>query len=137
MTVGLDAKTLTYAVDRVLESGVVEGDQAPALLADQMMVMVAAGMDGLKQRLTGSHGHSLRQSVLDQQLEHSVDAGPPAGASLGAKRILDLHRAEGAGLLAEQPNDPIAGASALEPGAGQHLVGMLLPAQSRFAGTVN
>ena len=55
----------------------------------------------------------------------------PVGLPCGAERVLDLDRAQSTRLLAEQVDDPLASAAALEARAGQDRVDVLAPGLSR------
>jgi hypothetical protein len=118
-------------IDRALQCGVVECHEPAALVTDQVVVVLAAGEDPFKARQPGTHGHALHQPVLDQQLQHSVDACPAYPMSLGAKRILDFHRAERAGLPGQQVDDPFTRAATAKSSPGQDRVRVLRPGRNR------
>ncbi len=128
MTVDADAEARRQLVDRPLEPVVVEGDEPPALLADKMVVVVAVGQNPLEPGLPIPHRDPLDEPVLGEQVKHAVDARPPGSAPLGrAKRILDLDHAQRARLRRQQVDHPVAGTAALEPGAREHIVNVLVP----------
>lgn len=64
------AQTLGDAPDGALQRRVIEGDQTPTAVAQEMIVVLAAGQHPLEAGEASAHGHSLDQTVLDQQLEH-------------------------------------------------------------------
>src|SRR5450755_1507380 len=123
----LDAEALGEIVDRPLEAGVVEGDQAAAIAADQMVVVGAARIDRLEARLAGADRDPLREPVLDEQVQHAVDAGAADRRALRAEGVLDLDRAERAGLAREQLDHALPGSTALMACAGEHSVDVLAP----------
>lgn len=127
MVLDANAEALGEVVDRPFEAGVVEGHEAPALAADQVVMMGSAGVDGFEPGLARADGDPLGEAVLDQQLEHPVDAGSADRRSLGAKRVLDLDRAQGAGLAREQLDHPLPRPAALVTGPGQHRVDVFTP----------
>ena len=127
MTVDADAEALREAMDRALESRIVERHETPALLADQVMVVLTARLRALEPRLPVPHLHSLHQTVLDQQVEHPVDAGATDRLRLGPQRVFYLHRAERAGFLRKQLDHSLARAPALESRARELGVNVLAP----------
>lgn len=128
----LDARPqpLRHAVDGSLEAGIVEGDEAPALPAHQMVMMLPTRNHTFKARKSLPHGHTLDEPVLDEQVEHAVDASPPDPSSLGPQGVLDLDGAQSARLLGQEPDDPFPGAPAPKPRPGEDGVGMLSPVLS-------
>ena len=122
-----DAQALRDAVYLAFESGIVEGDELAASLADQVVMVLSAGVDRLEAGLSRPDDHALDQPVLDEQLEHPIDARAAHRGSLGAQLVLDLHGAERARLAGQQLDDPLARAPALVPCAGQHSMHVLTP----------
>jgi hypothetical protein len=54
------------AVKRPLKPGIIEGNQPPALIADEMMVVLATRQDPLIPGEVTSDAHALGETVLDQ-----------------------------------------------------------------------
>ncbi len=127
MVLDAHAEALRKAIDCELERGIVECDQAPALLADQMVVVGAAGVGSLEPGLSVPDGDALGEPVLDQQIEHSVDARAGGLAPALAESILDLHGAQRARLLGEQLDDPIASPTAFEAREPERRTDVLTP----------
>jgi hypothetical protein len=111
------AETRGDAVDRPLEARVVEGHEPTALVADEVMVVLATGVDRLEPGLALVDSHPLDETVLDQQIEDAVDAGASYGRPLGPKRVLNFDRAERTRLAGKQLDDPLSRPTALVPGA--------------------
>ncbi len=107
MVLNARPEPLRDTVDGSFEAWIIEGDQASALAADQMVVVLPAGDDPLKARQSRPHGHALDKSVLDEQIEHAIDARPADSPPIGAEGVLDLDGAQGTGLLGQQPDDPL------------------------------
>ncbi len=122
-----DAEPGAEPVDRPLQSGIVEGHQPAAALAHEMMVMVTSGLRSLEPRLPVSHLDTLDQPMLDEEVQGAIDRGSPGGPSLGAQRVLDFDRAQRAWLRRQQLDHAVAGAPALQPGAPQDGVNVLVP----------
>jgi hypothetical protein len=123
------AETRGDAVDRPLEARVVEGHEPTALLADEVMVVLTTGVDRLEARLALIDSHPLDETVLDQQVKDTVDAGAGYGRPLGPKRVLNLDGAERTRLAGKQLDDPLSRATALVTGARQHGMHMLAPSR--------
>ena len=113
MVLDADPETVGQAVDRPFQAGVIKRDQAPALLAHEVVMVCAARVRPLESGLAVADRNPLNQPVLDQQVSDSVDAGPPGRPTMGAQLVLDLDRAKRARLGGEQVDDPLAGAAAL------------------------
>jgi hypothetical protein len=107
-------------LNRQLERRVIERNEPSAALAYQVVMVLSARMLALEPRLSISHLDPLDQAVLDQQIEHTVDAGAAGRAPGRAKLVLDLHGAQCARLRREQRYHSLTGAAALEAGAGKH-----------------
>jgi zinc/manganese transport system substrate-binding protein len=120
------AEAIGQVVDRLLEAGIVEGDEPAALLTEQVMVVLAPWLRPFKPGLPLPELDALDQSVLDEELEHAVNARPAGGSALLAQGGFDLLRAEGARLLGQQLDHPLTRPTPLEAGArerGVHLLG--------------
>src|SRR4051794_39465176 len=60
--------------NRLLETVVLERDHSPALLADDVMVMVAAGVDALEARRVSLEVDPLNQAEVLELLQGPVDS---------------------------------------------------------------
>lgn len=67
--------------DRLLQPGIVERDQATAVLADEVVVVLAAWLLALEAGLPVADLDALGEAVLDKLVEDAVDAGSPRGTS--------------------------------------------------------
>lgn len=122
-----DAEAAGETVDRSLEARVVERDELTALLADQMMVMVAAGMRALEARLSLSHLETLKEAVLQQQIEYAVDRGATGGPTLHPEGVFDLGCAERARLRGQKADHPIACLASLQARPSENQPYMFAP----------
>ena len=61
-------------VDRTLEPLVREGLDLPAIVADEVVMMLAAGLPCFETRATRPGVDPLDELVLDEQVEHAIDA---------------------------------------------------------------
>jgi len=57
---------LGQVVDRALERRIVERDELPALVADEMVVVLAVGLRALEPGLAVADGHALDEAVVNQ-----------------------------------------------------------------------
>lgn len=134
MTVDPDAEPLGQLGNRPLEPGVVERDEPPALLADKVVVMVAVGEYAFEPGLPVTDGNPLDEAMLDEQVEHAVDARAARGtadAALRPQRIFDLDGAEGTRLRREQLDHAVARPAAPPTRPRQDRVNMLVPTARR------
>ena len=90
---------------RSLELVVGEGLDLAAVVADEVVVMLAAGVHRLEARGAGADVDALDESVLAQTLEDAVDAGNPDAAALRAQLVEDLLGGQAAILSPEQLDD--------------------------------
>lgn len=88
-----------------LELVVCERLDLAAVVADQVVVMLAASVDRLEARGAGADVDALDEAVLAQLLEDPVDARDPDAAAFGAKVVEDFLGGEAAVLAAEQLDD--------------------------------
>ena len=134
MAVDADAEPLGQLGDRPLKPGVVERDEPPALLTDEVVVVMAVRKHALEPRLPVPDGNPLDESVQGEQVEHAIDARAArgaAGATLPPQRILDLDGAERARLRRKQLDHPVARPAALQTGPRQDRVDVLVPTVRR------
>ena len=123
---------LRETVDGLLKLGIVEGHEAPAVLAHQVMMVLAVGVRALKARQPLPDDDPLDEPVIDQEVKRPVDARAAGWRPLYAQGVLDLDRAQSAGFVGQQVDDPLTRATVPEPGAAQHLIHVLGP-DDRFA----
>ena len=100
------------SLDRRLERGVFERLDLPAVVADEMVMMIAAGVGRLEARDSVSEVDSLDETQVGHAVERAVDARNPDPSAARADAIVDLVRREAAVLLAEELDDDAASASA-------------------------
>lgn len=100
-------------VERALELGIGERLDRAALLANHVVVVLAAGVHRLEARRSGAEVDPLHEAVAAQLLERPVDARDPDPPSLAAELVEDLLRRQAAVLPTEQldygtPGAPVA-----------------------------
>ena len=93
---------LLETVDRPLEPGILERLDLPAAVADEMVMVLAAGAHGLEARDPRAEVDPLEQPLGREQLEHAVDARDPDLAPGGAQTVEDLLGGQAAVLPGEQ-----------------------------------
>ena len=98
-----------------LELVVGEGLNLAAVVADEVVVMLAAGVHRLEARGAGADVDALDESVLAQLLENAVDAGNPDAAALRAQLVEDFLGGQAAVLSPEQLDDRSAGTAVSVP----------------------
>ena len=91
-----------------LELVVCERLDLAAVVADQVVVVFAPGVDRLEARSAGADVDALDEAVLAQLLENTVDARDPDAAAFGAKLVEDFLGSQAAVLAAEQLDDGAA-----------------------------
>jgi hypothetical protein len=105
-------------VQGALELRIGECLDLPALVADDVVMVLPACVQGLEPGRAGADVDPLHEAVPAQLLERPVDAGDPHGASLAAEPIEDLLRGQAAVLAAEQLDHGAPGAAVpVSPGA--------------------
>ena len=98
-----------------LELVVGEGLDLAAVVADEVVVMLAAGVHRLETRGAGADVDALHESVLAQLLEDAVDAGNPDAAALRAQLVEDFLGGQAAVLSPEQLDDRSTGTAVSVP----------------------
>ena len=88
-----------------LELVVGEGLDLAAVVADEVVVMFAAGVKGLEARRAGADVDALHEPVLAQLLEDAVDAGNSDAAALRSQLVEDFLGGEATVLSPEQLDD--------------------------------
>ena len=111
------------ALESRLECRVRERLHLAAVVADEVMVVLAARVHGLEARGAGADVDPLQEALVGQEVEHAVDARDPHPAPLGPELVEDLLRGQAAVLTPEELDDRPAGAAAatavLDGGEGQ------------------
>src|SRR4051812_15887931 len=80
-----------------------------AVVADEVVVVLTAGVDRLETRRAGADVNALDEAVLAQLFEDAVDARDPDTAAFRAKLVEDLLGGEAAVLATEQLDNRAAG----------------------------
>jgi len=96
-----DVETARGLLERLLEPGIGERLDVPAVVADQVMVVLAAHMGGFEAGDTVTELDTLDEVELDELLEGAIDARYPDAATLASDTVEDLLRRAAAGLHAE------------------------------------
>ena len=89
--------------------------------------MMPIRQHALEPRLPVPDRDALDETVLNQQVEHSVDARAARCPTLRTQRILDLDDAQSTRLCREQLNHAVARSAALEARPRQDRVNVLAP----------
>ena len=98
-----------------LELVVGEGLDLAAIVADEVVVMLAAGVHRLEARCAGADVYALDEPVLAQLLENAVDAGNPDAAALRPQLVEDFLGGQAAVLSPEQLDDRSTGTAVSVP----------------------
>ena len=102
-------------VQGALELVVGEGFDLAAVVADEVVVMLAVRVDRLEAGRAGADVDPLDEPVLAQVLEYAVDARDSDPAALGPQLIEDLLGGQAAILAPEQLDDCAASAAVSVP----------------------
>jgi len=95
-----------------------EGFDLAALVADEVVVVFAVGVDGFEAGAVGAELDALEVAVAAELFECAVDARDADVAPLRSELVEDLLGGEAAGLFAEQLDDGAAGAAiTVSPGS--------------------
>ena len=116
------------ALERSLEGGVLEGLDLPAVVADEVVVMLAAGVSRLEARDAVAEIHALHEAQLVQALERSIDTRDPDARRPAAEVVVDLLRRDAAVLLSEELDHRATCFSASPRGRSQTRKRVLAPA---------
>ncbi len=103
------------ALDRRFERVILERLHLAAVVADQVVVVLASGFRALEPRDAVAEVHPLCEPELVEPLQRAVDAGDPEPAPGGPDSVVDLLRRETAVLVAEELDDEPARATAAAP----------------------
>jgi hypothetical protein len=120
-------------LDRLFEPLVLERGDLPAVLADEVMVMLSAGLLGFVAG-GGADVDAADQVQLPEQLERPVDARDPDRATAGSHVVENLLRGEATGLTVEYLEDGCPRTSAAVAGALELAPRMVEPAGSLSSG---
>jgi len=93
------------AEDRRLERRILERLHLPAVVADEVVMVVARGVDALESRDAVTKVDSLHEAELAETLERSVHARDPEPRAAGANRVVDLLGGDAAVLPVEVVDD--------------------------------
>lgn len=114
-----EAAAVFDGLDRLLEPRVCEGLDLPALVADEMVMMIAVGARRLVACDPVPEVDALDESVLGEDVEDAVDAREPHRRSLSREIGMDLLRASAAGLGGEVVDQRGARRTRAVPGPAQ------------------
>jgi hypothetical protein len=109
------------------EPVVFEGGDASAVVADEVVVVVAAGIGRLVAGGAVADVESLYEVELVQQLHGSVDAGEARRLPLGAQGVGDVPRGEAAVLFGQDVDHVEAGGASEVAGLRQSVGGVSSP----------
>ena len=101
---GIAGPTLDL-VEGALELVVGERLDLAAVVADEVVMVLAAGVGGLVTSGSSAEVDALDETLLGQQVEHAVDARDPDAAAFRAQAVEDLLCSQAAVLAAEQLDD--------------------------------
>jgi zinc transport system substrate-binding protein len=99
------AAPVRHSLDRRLERRVLERLHLAAVVADEVVVMVTAGVRGLEPRDTVAELDALDEAQGIQPVEGAVDARDPDAASACPHALVDLESGQAALLLADELDD--------------------------------
>ena len=126
-----DVEPLGEALNRALQTAIVERDQPPAALTHEVMMMLARRIDRLVVRDALAQVESLHQTVLVQQIQDAIDARPTHRTTPRlTQALLDVQRRQRARLLREQLENRPARTAPPMAGIQQHPLGVLRPTRS-------
>lgn len=120
-------ETALQVLDRTLQALVLEGTDLTTPIADDVVVMMAAGNDRLVQRATISGIDSLHQAHSMEEVQGTIDACQPHVRPLLREPDGNLPSRETATLPGKQVHDCAARAAAAATGALQRLVCPVVP----------
>ena len=106
-------------LEGALERGVGEGLDLAAVVADEVVVMVAARVRGLEAGDAVADVDALQEAQVGELVDGAVDARDPDPAAAGADPVEDLLGGEATALLAEVLDHGGAGAALAEPRLAQ------------------
>jgi hypothetical protein len=95
----------------LFETGVVEHLDASALVAHEVVVVLASGKGGLEARHAAAEVHAMNEAELGEALEDAVDARDPDFLAVSTEAVEELLRGDAAVLALEVGDDRLPGAS--------------------------
>ena len=95
-------RSFLHVVDRALERLVGEGLDLAAVVAHEVVVVLAALVPRLVAGAAGAGVDALDQPVVDEQVEHPVDAGDADRPAGGPEAVMQLLRGQAALLAGKQ-----------------------------------
>jgi hypothetical protein len=122
------------SLERPFEWGVGEGLNPPAVIADEMVMVLAA----CESRLVARHSSeidALNEAALQEDVEYAVDGGESNRATRMAKGVEDLLCAQTAALLSEKLDHRCPRFPASVARTAEHRTGVLGP--SGIAGHIS
>ena len=122
--------------DRPLERRIAERLHLPAVVTDDVMV-VLAGPGRLEAGDAVAHVDALHQPELRERVEDTVDAGDPDRPALAAEELVQLLRADTAALAREELEDGRPGAPGAKAGALDGSVRRREPAHPQTIAVLN
>ena len=125
------AQVASDPIERLLQSAVCERLDLPAVVAHQVVMVLAARQQRLVARCVGEL-EPLHELQPDELVERAIDAGQPDPAVLGAERIEDLVRAQAALLGGEERDHELPGPAGAATGAGEGRSRVGLPGSHRL-----
>ncbi len=117
-------------MEGVFECVVLERFQPSAPVAHQVVMVLVGGVAALRlvPRDAVADVHAGEQVEADELVHDAVDRGAAdAPAFTGAQTVLDVQRGQRAGLVVEQLDHRLTGATAPVPGAGELLQSLFRP----------
>jgi len=130
VSVRIEPQATREPVDGTLQIAVIERHQAPAGIAQEVMMMSAGRVDQLVTGHAGTQIQARDQPPLLQKLQDAVDARARHPTLTGAKPIFDLQRAQCARLVCEEVDDGVARTAFAMSRLIEHSAGVLGPLQS-------
>jgi hypothetical protein len=105
----LVAEASRESFERLLEGGVLEGDDATAIVTDEMVVVLAVGVSGFVTGDAVADVDPLDEPFAAELLENPVDARYADASAVRAQLVEDLLRGQATVLATEKLDDCAAG----------------------------
>lgn len=121
------AGPLLHLVDRALELLVGEGLDPAAGVAHEVVVVLTALVPRLEARAPGARVDALDEALVDEQVEHAVDARDADGPAGLSQAVVHLLRRQAALLLGEETDHRVARSAASMAGGAKDVVCVLGP----------
>jgi hypothetical protein len=123
-------QTTREPVDGALEITVIEGHQAPAGIAQQVVMVGAGGVDQLIAGHATTEVQARNEPSLLEKLQDAIDARASHTTFTGAKAIFDLKRAQRTRLTCEEVDHRVACSAFAVSGLIENSTGVLSPLRS-------